>query len=239
MTLDNQGAYIQVGEQVPVIQNMITNQFGGQQFSTTMMDVGILLGVTPRISPDGLVVMEIDASRSEVGPDTEGTPIAISEGQVIRSPRIERTYAQTTVSATSGQTVVLGGLIAKSNEELHRKVPLLGDLPVLGYLFRFDSTTCHRTELMIIMTPHIIRSEADADAIKQAEAARMSWCLSDVTKIHGDAGLRGRCDNWSDAETQVVYPDMKPAVGSDGKPLGPELIPTPDGAMVEKPSGTK
>jgi general secretion pathway protein D len=201
-----------------------------------MMDVGVLLGVTPRISPgDGLVVMEIDASRSEVGPEEQGTPVAVSEGQIIRSPRIERTYAQTTVSAMSGQTVVLGGLIAKSKEELHRKVPLLGDIPLLGRLFRYDSISCTRTELMIIMTPHIVRNEADADAIKQTEAARMSWCLSDVVSIHGDGGLRGRRDDWTDAETQVVYPDMKPDDGLDGKPLVPEAIPAPEGAPTEKP----
>jgi type II secretion system protein D len=233
MTLDNQSAYIQVGQQVPVIQTMTTNQYG-QNFITSMMDVGVVLGVTPRISPDGLVVMEIDANRSEVGPEEQGTPVAVSEGQIIRSPRIERTYAQTTVSAMSGQTVVLGGLIAKSKEELHRKVPLLGDLPLVGWLFRFDSTTSKRSELMIIMTPHIVRGEAEADAIKQAEAARMSWCLGDVIKIHGDAGLRGRCDNWSDAETQVVYPDMKPMTGAEGKPLAPELIPTPEAVPAEK-----
>jgi general secretion pathway protein D len=239
MTLDTQSAYIQVGEQVPVIQNMNVNQYGGQNFQTSMMDVGVVLGVTPRISPDGLVVMEIDANRSEVGPEEQGTPIAISEGQVIRSPRIERTYAQTTVSAMSGQTVVLGGLIAKSKEELHRKVPLLGDIPLLGRLFRFDSLTCKRSELMIIMTPHIVRNEAESDAIKQAEAARMSWCLGDVIKVHGDAGLRGRCDNWTDAETQVVYPDAAPDIGPDGKPLTPdkpavpETIPTPEGASAK------
>ena len=239
MTLDNQPAYIRVGEQVPVIQDMTTNQFGGQNFRTSMMDVGVVLGVTPRISPDGLVVIELDATRSEVGDEAQGTPVAVSEGVIIRSPRIEGTYAQTTVSAMSGQTVVLGGLIAKSKEELHRKVPLLGDIPVLGYLFRFDSVNAKRSELMIIMTPHIVRNEADADAIKQAEAARMSWCLSDVTKIHGDVGLRGRTDNWSDAETQTVYPDMKPALGPDGKPLSPEMIPTPATNPAEKPSGTK
>lgn len=234
MTLDNQSAYIQVGQQVPIIKDMTTNQYG-QNFVTSMLDVGVVLGVTPRISPaDGLVVMEIDASRSEVGPEEQGTPVAVSQGQIIRSPRIERTYAQTTVSAMSGQTVVLGGLIAKSKDELHRKVPLLGDIPVVGRLFRFDSVSTKRSELMIIMTPHVVATEADADAIKQAEAARMSWCLSDVVKIHGDAGLRGRCDNWSDAETQVVFPDMKPATGPDGKPLAAEMLPTPEPTPAEK-----
>jgi general secretion pathway protein D len=236
MTLDVQPAYIQVGEQVPVIKTMTTNQYG-QNFNTDMMDVGVLLGVTPRISPgDGLIVMELDVSRSEVGSEENGTPVAVSEGQIIRSPRIERTYAQTTVSAMSGQTVILGGLIAKTKDELHRKVPLLGDIPLLGRLFRYDSVTCSKTELLIILTPHIVRNEAEADAVKQAEAARMSWCLSDVVKLHGDSGLRGRRDNWTDAETQVIYPDMKSGNSHDSKPPIPEMLPTPEGDPAEKPN---
>ena len=234
MTLDNQPAFIQVGQKVPRIQSAQFTQVA--QINTTVLEnVGLVLGVTPRISPDGLVVMDIRAEKSEVGSDAEGTPITVAEGQVIRSPRINITQAQTVVSATSGQTVVLGGLISKSKDELHRKVPWLGDIPVVGHLFRFDSISCSRKELLIIMTPHIVRNEADADAIKQAEAARMSWCLSDVLKIHGDAGLRGRCDDWSDAETQVVYPDMKAPIGPDGKNIKPEMIPTPQAMPTEKP----
>jgi general secretion pathway protein D len=233
MTLDNQAAFIQVGQRVPRIQTAQFTQVA--QINTTVMEnVGLVLGVKPRISPDGLVVMEIDAEKSEMGTDAEGTPITVAEGQVIRSPRINITLAQTTVSATSGQTVVLGGLITKRKEELHRKVPWLGDIPVVGRLFRFDSVSSERKELLIIMTPHIVRSEADADAIKQAEAARMSWCLCDVMKVYGDAGLRGRTDDWSDAETQVVYPDMKRAPAPDANNGLPEAIPAPQGAPADR-----
>jgi hypothetical protein len=238
MTMDNQPAQIQVGQMVPRITsaNIIT---AGQQINTTNMEpVGMILQVTPRISPDGLVVMEINAQKSDVGPDSEGTPVTVAQGQVIRSPRINITQTQTTVSATNGQTVVLAGLIAKNHSEVHRKVPLLGDLPLVGALFRFDSVSCNKTELLIIMTPHIVRNETDADAVKQAEAARMSWCLCDVNAIHGEAGLRQRSDGWSDAETQVVYPDMKPIIGPDGKTGGPEMIPAPSGVPTDKPQPT-
>ncbi len=86
MTLDNQPAFIQVGERVPRITGVTLGQFG-QTNNVVDDNVGIILGVTPRISPDGLVVMEIDAERSFVGPEDEGVPISISTtGDVVRQP---------------------------------------------------------------------------------------------------------------------------------------------------------
>ena len=233
MTLDNQAAFIQVGQRVPQITGVNTTTIG-QTNTVTTVNTGIILGVTPRISPDGLVVMEIDAERSEVGPDAEGIPISISNtGTVIRSPKIDVEVAQTTVSALSGQTVVLGGLITKRRSEIHRRVPLLSDIPILGNLFRYDNVTGERRELLIIMTPRIVRNEQDSERIKQVEAARMSWCLADVVKVHGESGLRGRSDEWTDAETTTVYPDKNP--------IAPEVVPTPAKSAVksELPSPPK
>jgi general secretion pathway protein D len=221
MTLDNQSAYVQVGQTVPRINGTTTNATG--QLVNTLNDVavGLVLGVTPRISPDGLVVMEIDAERSQVGPESEGIPISVApDGAVLRSPRIDRILAQTTVSAVSGQTVVLGGLITKQKTDIHRRAPILSSIPVLGHLFRYDQIATRRTELLIIMTPHVVRNEEDATKIRQVEAARMSWCLADVEKMHGEMGLRTRGDEWYDAETTVVYPDMNPL----GEPVAPKSM---------------
>ncbi len=90
-----------------------------------------------------------------------------------------------------GQTVILGGLITKNKTDFHRKVPWVGDVPVLGRLFRYDGVTNERDELLIIMTPHIVRpgNEAQAEEIKKIEAARMNWCLSDVIALTGDIQL--------------------------------------------------
>jgi len=210
MTLDNQPAFIQVGQEVPTIRGVTISQTG-QVNNVDYASVGLILGVTPRISPDGLVVMEIDAVKSEVGPEAEGIPISISAtGEIIRSPRINTTRAQTTVSALNAQTIVLGGLITRTSSKIHRRVPVLSDIPVVGNLFRYDNVTAKRTELLIIMTPHIVNNEQDADRVRQMEAARMSWCLGDVVKIHGEAGLRGRGDDWSDDEVATVYPDLYP-----------------------------
>jgi len=211
MTLDNQPAFIQVGERVPritstqITQNAVIN-------SVELENVGLILGVTPRVSPDGTVVMEVDAEKSALGPIADGIPVSILDtGEIVRSPVIDTTTAQTTVSATDGQTIVIGGLITKRNEEIHRKVPLLGDIPILGRLFRFDSSMDLRTELLIVLTPRVVRSIEDAERIKMEEAAKMHWCLSDVHAIHGDIGVcdPANCEQ-CDAETVVIYPDLNP-----------------------------
>ena len=209
MTLDNQSAFVQVGARVPRITGTSTNQTG-QTNQIEMEDVGLMLGVTPRVSPDKMVVMEIDVEKSELGPEAEGIPVSISEGQVIRSPRINTTFAQTTVSAADGQTVVLGGLITSNKSSVNRRVPALADIPILGHLFRYDATIEKRTELLIILTPRVVTSEEDAELLKQMESERMSWCLSDVLEMYGDAGLRSRCGEWSDDETTTIYPSLDP-----------------------------
>ncbi|MCC7475234.1 MAG: hypothetical protein IT425_07550 [Pirellulales bacterium] len=221
MALDGQPGYVQVGQNVPRIVATNIDTLGGQTNSITYEAVGLILQVVPRISPDGLVVMQITANKSEVGPEAEGIPISVSNnGQVLRAPRIDITQALTTVSAISGQTVVLGGLLQTRKFDVHRRVPLLADIPLLGDLFRYDSSSSERRELLIILTPQIIYSKMDADLVKQIESSRMSYILSDVVALHGEAGLRSRCDEWCEGEIESVYPNMVPADGM--LPLSPD-----------------
>jgi hypothetical protein len=164
--------------------------------------------------------MEIDATKSAVGSDEEGIPISIApNGDVIRSPRIDTQRAQTTVMAASGQTVILGGLITKRVSQVHRQLPWLGDLPYLGRLFSFDTEQEDRTELMIIMTPHVVRRESDNDVLKQVEAARMSWCMADVYRVHGPGGPKG-LGLGGNEEVPIIYPDENP--------VAPEQMPGPE-----------
>lgn len=226
-TLDNQPAFVQVGQRVPRITAVTNNAVTGNTNSITLDNVGLILGVTPRISPDGLVVMEIDAEKSNLEPDATGIPIFTSPtGAVTRSPIIDATTAQTTVAAMSEQTIVLGGLITKTKNVEHHGVPVLDDIPVINWFFRYDSTIEDKSELLIIMTPHIIRNQAEAEALKRTEAAKMTWCLNDVTNIFGEAGLRRRTDLWTDGEVPVIYPDNGP-LPAGGQPAGPEMIPVP------------
>lgn len=230
MTLDNQPAFVQVGQRVPrITASQITNS-GTVINNTVLENVGILLGVTPRISPEGLVVMEIDAEKSRLGSVNDGIPISINNnGDVIRSPIIDTITAQTTVSAASGQTVILGGLITKNDQTIARRVPYLSQIPVLGALFRFDTTDRQRTELLFIMTPYIVRDEDDIEMVKQMESQRMSWCLADVVSLHGEHNLNTNGNShvacWDNGPTKVIYPDLMPTL--PGVIEAPERMPSP------------
>ncbi|MBX3418062.1 MAG: hypothetical protein KF851_10700 [Pirellulaceae bacterium] len=224
-TLDNQPAFIQVGQRVPRIIGSTVNQ-AGQSNSVVLENVGLILGVTPRISPDGTVVMEVDAERSGLGPESEGVPVSVSPtGEIIRSPRVDTTTAQATVSAASGETIILGGLITKKTATIERKVPGLGDVPLLGRLFRFDSEFVKRTELLIVLTPYVIRDRQDELRMQQMEFARMNWCLCDVEEIHGS--LDGAFSPWmfdfESPQTQEFLPGESPV--TEPAPI-PQLAPT-------------
>ncbi|HUY34800.1 MAG TPA: secretin N-terminal domain-containing protein [Pirellulales bacterium] len=238
MTLDNQPAFIQVGQRVPLVGNTtvgLTGSTTGVQYTP----VGLIVAVTPRITPDGLVVMEIDAEHSKLGPLTGAIPVGFGAGgQVIRQPVIDVTLAQTTISALDGQTVVFGGLISKNTQVVQRRVPGISEVPVVGRLFRYDYKREERSELLIIMTPHVIRNERDADDVKLAEAARMSWCMADVRKIHDDGGLRNRSDEWYDSETPTIYPDMAPD-GDAGQGAEPVQAPQGEGRPLPVDQGAR
>jgi len=95
---------------------------------------------------------------------------------------------------------------------------------------------------LIIMTPHIVKNEEDAEEIRQVEASRMNWCLGDVIEMHGDGGLRGRNDEWSDAETNVIYPDLDPSGQASPTPNDapdqPNIVPAPDNPPLQLPPGS-
>ncbi len=248
MTLDNQPAFVQVGKRVPRIIGSAVTQYG-QQNAIVLENVGLILGVTPRISPDGRVVMEVDAEKSEVGPVDEGIPVTTTGTTVIKSPNILLTTAQTTVSAMDGETIIIGGLITKSTQQTERKVPLLGDIPLVGALFRYNYNASRRTEMLIILTPHIVRSPEEAERVRRAEEARMHWCLGDVSEIHGTANLAARLD---EHQVPVIYPDANPrgvipkpneqpeAPRPESIPPGPQMplepAPLPNGTSSAAPA---
>lgn len=228
-TLDNQQAFIQVGQRVPRITSSTLSAFG-QTNAVELENVGLILVVTPRTSPNGMVVMEVDAERSEVGSESDGIPISTSiDGTVVRSPRIDITTAQTTVTAASGETIVLGGLITRREDAIHRRVPLLADIPLLGDLFRYDFTENLRSELLIILTPHIVRGPEDMQRIRELESSRMHWCAADVQAIHGGNPLYGQAgEPFDDESIPTIYPDSNPrGVLPTQSPRSPETLQSP------------
>ncbi|MCF0233817.1 MAG: hypothetical protein HUK22_02415, partial [Thermoguttaceae bacterium] len=180
--MDNQQAFILVGQRVPRISGSNMTSTGVIQRNTTDTPIGLILLVTPRVTKDGKVVMEIGAEKSGLGSD--GVEI---EGSKIQS--IDTIQMMTAISARDGETVMLGGLLTSQKEKVGRGVPYLSDIPVLGWLFRYDREVEQRKELLIVMTPHILRNSEDFERVKRIEASKMNWDLEKAMEINGNMGL--------------------------------------------------
>ncbi len=222
MTVDNAEGFVQIGARVPRVSNVTAGNINaGPTISTQDVDVGLILRIQPRTNKDGLILMNVAIERSSVGAPETGIPVGFGpNGEVIRSPIINITQAQTRVSAYNNQTVVFAGLITKQRLSRSRRIPLLADIPVVGNLFKFDSESETRTELLVVMTPRIITNPDEMEIHNDVESARMSWCLADILNIHGDASLQAGNGLWGPAASPVIYPDIDPAVSFDdyGRP---------------------
>ncbi|MEI7686349.1 MAG: hypothetical protein WCL32_15120 [Planctomycetota bacterium] len=139
--------------------------------------------VTPRITPEGRVLMRVIPEISSIA--NQNYPLG--NGLVSTSLNIQ--HLETTISAYDGETVMLGGLISMRDEKNENKVPWLGDVPYLGSMFRYRSQYKTKTELLIIMTPHIVRNKADGERVLADEARKMDWVLGSVLKVQGAHSL--------------------------------------------------
>jgi len=161
LTLDNQEAYITVGQNVPFVTGSFTSTGTGDgaqnPFQTIEREnVGITLNVTPQINEGDSVVLDIE---QEVSSIIAGGATLAQASDVITSER----KIQTKVLARDGRIVVLGGLIKDDVQDGQQKVPILGDIPFLGRLFRSDSVAVTKTNLLIFIRPTIIRDDETLD----------------------------------------------------------------------------
>jgi type II secretory pathway component GspD/PulD (secretin) len=174
--VDNHEALIQVGQQVPVVDGVSVTAVGSANPVIRQDQAGIILKVTPRISPESLVLIDVKAEKSafQLTPGT-GVPIFTdaTNGNVIEAPVKDITTANTMVSVQSGQTIVLGGMITKEMTVVERKVPFLGDIPIVKHLFRYDLKQTARKELLIFLTPHVVECRAHSDELKDREISHM------------------------------------------------------------------
>lgn len=161
-TVENEEAFIQIGQQVPVVDGVTVNSVGSANPVVRQDRAGIILKATPRISPDGKVQVVVETEKSAFNL-ARGTGVPIftdaTTGLVIEAPVKDITTASTTVSVQSGQTVVLGGMITSANNVVNRKVPVLGSIPILGRLFRYDLNRFEKKELLVFLTPVVLTSE--------------------------------------------------------------------------------
>ncbi|MEE2525556.1 type II secretion system secretin GspD [Hyphobacterium sp. HN65] len=163
---DNATANFQVGDEVPIVtrqSNSVVNPDSPVVNSVEFRDTGVLLTVTPRVSSTGMVTLEIEQEVSNVASGTAST----------LTPTISTRSLSTTVSIRSGQTVILGGLIDESRNQVRDGIPGLASVPVLGDIFSQTSTTTSRTELLIFLTPRVINSDEEAAAVTNEIRRRM------------------------------------------------------------------
>jgi general secretion pathway protein D len=224
-TVDNQQATVQVGKNVPIIYGFTTTASGSLAPIVRYDGAGIILQVQPRITPDGMIVMQTSVEKSLY--ETGGVVLVVDSttGRQITSPVKDVTRAEATVSLASGETVVMGGLITSYDQTIERKVPWVGDVPILGQLFRYDTKTTERKELLIFLTPRVIRTDADDETLKQIETDRLHFMLDEAESIHGPIlsqpsadGLMQQCPPLTMPQSQLPG-SMPPAPGS--LPLAP------------------
>jgi general secretion pathway protein D len=172
MVLDNHTAAFQVGDQVPI--NTGTTQSGAvTPYLTTNIqykDTGVMLGVTPSVSAGDLVTLDINQMVTNIGPDSSSVATA-------GYPTFMQRQINSKVAVRSGETLVLGGLIKDSNSNGKSGLPILSSIPVLGALFGQHKNNTERTEMLVILTPRVLRSDEDARAVSRELRDRMQGLL--------------------------------------------------------------
>jgi general secretion pathway protein D len=162
MVLDNQPASLQVGQQVPVLTGTATSTLAAGAPVVNSVDyheTGVIMLVTPRVNSGGLVTLDIAQEVSDVAAQATNT--------VTGSPTFDDQVFRTRVAVQDGQTVGMAGLIRDNAATGNAGIPLLKDIPLLGTLFSTQSNTRVRTELLVLITPHVIHDQRDARALTE------------------------------------------------------------------------
>ncbi|MDP2754342.1 MAG: secretin N-terminal domain-containing protein [Nitrospirota bacterium] len=200
LVADNREAKIQVGDQIPIATSTTTTPLsGGTEVTNTTTatiqykDTGTILKVKPQINDSGLVALEITQEVSK-----GNTTTVLGTEQFIISKR----EVTTNLVAQDGQTIVIGGLIDETTSKVRTGIPFLSRIPILGYLFgsTVDDTT--RTELIILLTPHVVRNQQEAQGVTSDYVDRYKGSTKDkdINKFIKDKGKKEQSS--SDAETK-------------------------------------
>lgn len=197
LALDGMPAHIVVGSEVPYPGTSYFGQIGGATTSVGYRDTGISLIVLPRISASGAVTMELVQEVSAPG-------VSIDVGDGIRAPSFSKTSVSTTLSVKDGETVAIAGLIRDSDDFSRGGVPFLSDIPLLGNLFGVTDRSSRRSELIILITPHVLRTH---EALQQ-KTQELKDSLRNVRK-YADEKDREHIEDMEDARKDRYNQELK------------------------------
>jgi general secretion pathway protein D len=181
LTSDNKEAEIKVGSNVPMVGSTTQSTFGTTQ-SVDRKDVGINLKITPQISEGDYIRLAINQEISAVAP---------SKGQAVDIVTTTRS-AKTNVIVKDNETVVIGGLIQDQENDTVSKVPFLGDIPLLGWLFKTTNKTRSKTNLMILLIPHIVKDNTDLTGITDTQRNAFIKSSKDAKPIDVQKEISGK-----------------------------------------------
>ncbi len=185
LTRSGQQASVMVGQSIPIVTNtQISSVTNAITNSVTYQDIGIILTVTPFITTEGNVEMIVSPQTSSLSATTVQTAVGVN------SPVIDKTSADTVVVTPSDQTVIIGGLISDQKTDRQSKVPILGDIPLLGNLFKHTVKDTAKTELLIFLTPHVVKTPHDLSGLVESERAKFEM-LPAVPEVPAPAKSAG------------------------------------------------
>jgi general secretion pathway protein D len=170
VTLNNQTAALQVGDQVPVSAGnavSVENPNAPIVNSIDYRDTGVILKVTPRVNAGGLVLLDVSQEVSDVAPGS------VAQGGGLASPTISTRRISTSVAVQDGQVIALGGLFRDSKSFGKNGIPILSRIPVIGGLFGTHNNLQNRTELIVLLKPHVIRTPDDGRAVTEELRAKL------------------------------------------------------------------
>jgi general secretion pathway protein D len=160
---DNQAASILVGQQVPIVTNSTVTALGQTVSNYHYESVGIILDVTPHINPDGLVTLDVAPEISQLTAQT------VSVGPGVNAPVIADRSAESRVSIRDGNTIVIGGLMQDQKTLTVNKIPIIGDIPLIGKIFSRTVVDKTKTELLIFLTPHVAQQPENLNPMSHEE----------------------------------------------------------------------
>jgi general secretion pathway protein D len=176
LVLNNGTARLQVGSQVPIATQSATSTLTNTAQTVNSIaykDTGVILNITPRVNASGLVLLDMSEEISQsVAPQFNG----------LNSPTISQRRVTSSLAINDGQTIGLAGLIQENRQNDTSGLPWLKDLPVIGGLFGVKNDSTVRTELIVLITPHVIRNREDGDAVTQELRQKLRLTIPVVSR---------------------------------------------------------
>jgi general secretion pathway protein D len=163
-TANNREAQINISQRIPYVTGTVVTTTGATQTNVDYIDVGIILDVVPRITSNGLITIDVSPTANDFQGFTD-----------VDAPLVAQRSTQTTVVVQDGQTVIIGGLIRDTVTKNRNKVPILGDIPIIGSLFRSKDTQRQKTELMVFLTPHVVRTSDEISDLTERQKNQLQY----------------------------------------------------------------